>query len=669
MNDNAKLNKSRSIFILRSQNAAVMRKLAFFVCLLCTSLSLQGQSKLTFPEYVISGVEAQVYIETADSSVNISSEQFHVQRNDQGETYISLAFGAKKNYDFSAFSHNSLPKLIPSWWAVVPPIVAIFLALLLKEVIISLFLGIFIGAATLGYYTEGIDGIFSAFLTVLDHYMLSALEDKDHLSVILFSLLIGALVAVISRNGGMQGVVNRIVRFAQTRRSGMLSTYFLGIAIFFDDYANTLVVGNTMRSVTDKLRISREKLAYIVDSTAAPVAAIAFVTTWIGAELGYIASGIEKINENGELIQEGPYSIFMNSLTYSFYPILTLVFMFLLIWKKRDFGPMYSIESETIKNGVNAGEDNDQSTVDTKEFEPADYSRIRAFNAVVPILVVIVGTIVGLLVTGMSAWENAFAEKGISSTLGFFQTLELHEGQSLSFIQRVGLIIGEANSYSALLWSSLTGLTVAIALTATQRILNLRDIMEVAVSGVKTMIPAISILVLAWSLATVTGELRTADVIKDAFGSTFPAWMIPAITFILSALIAFSTGSSWSTMALVYPIMIPTAFAMAQDVETLDNMAILYNTVASVLAGAVLGDHCSPISDTTILSSLASSCNHVSHVRTQMPYALTVGAVSLFLGIIPGALGIPFYLTFPIAIAALYAVIHFLGKKHVDLTA
>jgi Na+/H+ antiporter NhaC len=542
--------------------------------------------------------------------------------------------------------------------------VAILMALILKEVIISLFLGIFIGAATLGFYTGGVTGIFGAFLTVLDHYMLDALSDKDHLSVILFSLLIGALVAVISKNGGMKGVVNRIVKFATTRRSGMLSTYFLGIAIFFDDYANTLVVGNTMRSVTDKLRISREKLAYIVDSTAAPIAAIAFVTTWIGAELGYISSGIAKINENEVLITEGAYSIFMNSLTYSFYPILTLVFMFMLIWKKRDFGPMYKIEATTIEHGVHAGEDDNQSTVDSEEFEPANENIIRSFNAVIPIFVVVFGTIAGLIYTGMNSWHGYFEESGITIRNGFFAALEAHEDQPLGFVQRLGLIIGEADSYAALLWSSLIGLSVAILLTSVQRIMNLRDTMDVVISGIKTMIPAIAILVLAWSLAHVTSDLRTADVIKDAFGSTFKPWLIPAVTFILSAVIAFSTGSSWSTMALVYPIMIPTSFAMAQDIEAIDGMALLYNTVASVLAGSVLGDHCSPISDTTILSSLASSCNHVSHVRTQMPYALTVGAVALFAGVIPGALGVPFYLTFPIAILILYLIIHFFGKKH-----
>lgn len=626
-----------------------------------------GQNTIEFPQTVIGGVETRLTVTTSDSLLVIGDQTYAVETTVDGSSFITYTFHPGKKEDFSMFQHNSEPSVIPGWWAVIPPLIAIALALLIKEVIISLFAGIFIGAATLGFYTDGLSGIFSAFLKVLDHYILTALADSDHLSVILFSLLIGALVAVISKNGGMKGVVNRIVKYARTRRSGMLSTYFLGIAIFFDDYANTLVVGNTMRSVTDKLRISREKLAYIVDSTAAPIAAVAFVTTWIGAELGYITSGIDKINENEVLITEGAYSIFMNSLTYSFYPILTLIFMFMLIWKRKDFGPMYHAEKEAIENGVQSPTNEaNPDALDTEEFEPADENKIRSFNAVIPIMVVVLGTIGGLIYTGMLSWKTTFIESGISLGNGFFHALETHQETSLSFVQRTGLIIGEANSYEALLWSSLVGLSLAILLTTAQKIMNLRDTMDVVISGIKTMIPAIAILVLAWSLAHVTADLRTADVIKDAFGSTFAPWLVPGITFVLSAVIAFSTGSSWSTMALVYPIMIPTAFAMGQEAVGFDGMALLYNTVASVLAGSVLGDHCSPISDTTILSSLASSCNHISHVRTQMPYALTVGAVALFVGIIPGALGVPFYITFPVAILILYAIIHFLGKRHLE---
>jgi len=621
-----------------------------------------SSTQLVMPEYVVEGVETKIQLNTTDtllSSIRIGSRNYLVQLK-YGERFINVIFYRNQLSPFSSF--GKVPAVIPSWWAVIPPLVAIAMALFIKEVLVALLMGIFIGAATLGVYTGGVGGIFSGFLAVLDHYILSALSDTDHLSVIIFSLLIGSIVAVISKNGGMRGVVNRIVKYAQTRRSGMMTTYFLGIAIFFDDYANSLVVGNTMRPVTDKLKISRAKLAYIVDSTAAPVSAIAFVTTWIGAELGYISSAMDKINENGVVVSEGVYSIFVNSLAYSFYPILTLVFMFMLIRSQRDFGPMFKSEKLALNRDST---DFSTSTEDLNydEFEPVTETKVRAFNAIIPVMIIVFGTLIGLVYTGMQSWRAEFMVAGLASNIAFFDGLALVDPESKTTLQQIGSIIGAANSYSALLWSSMVALAVAIGLTISQGIMNLHKTMETVVQGIKTMLPAVLILVLAWSLAEVTRDLNTADVIKNAFGTEFSAWIIPAITFVISALIAFSTGSSWSTMAIVYPIMIPTAFAIASAGDGADAMLILYNTVASVLAGAVLGDHCSPISDTTILSSLATSCDHVEHVKTQMPYAITVGSVALFVGIIPTSLGLSPLIAFPLGITVLFLIIRLIGKK------
>lgn len=640
-------------------------RIVFFIFYFFVIHAIWGQSNgfsLDFPEFAIEGVKTKIPIRfDNDSLVNsmIIDEKFDLHKSDQGY-FIEFVFKRGEKTDLTQY--GELPTIIPAWWAVVPPLVAIIFALLFKEVLVALLTGIFIGAATLGFYTGGISGVFSGFLAVLDHYILHALSDSDHLSVVLFSLFIGSIVAVISKNGGMKGVVNRIVKYAQTRRSGMLTTYFLGIAIFFDDYANTLVVGNTMRPVTDKLRISRQKLAYIVDSTAAPVSAIAFVTTWIGAELGYISTAIEKINENEELISEGVYSIFINSLAYSFYPIFTLIFMFMLIWSQRDFGAMYQAESDAIQ-GKQKLNPNTEAEASQEEFEPVNATKVRAFNAIIPVFIIVFGTLVGLVYTGVKSWRLKFETLNIDSQLKFFDALKIADADTETILQKIGTIIGAADSYSALMWSSMTALFVAILLTVSQGIMSLQKTMETAMDGIKTMLPAIAILVLAWSLAEVTRDLNTADVIKNAFGTNFSAWLIPAITFVISALIAFSTGSSWSTMAIVYPIMIPTAFALASDGSGVDSMTILYNTVASVLAGAVLGDHCSPISDTTILSSLATSCDHVEHVKTQIPYALTVGAVALFVGVVPTALGMSPWIAFPLGILILFGAIKILGRK------
>jgi Na+/H+ antiporter NhaC len=448
------------------------------------------------------------------------------------------------------------------------------------------------------------------------------------------------MVSVISKNGGMQGVVNRISKYATTAKSGQLATWFLGIAIFFDDYANTLIVGNTMRPITDRLKISREKLAYLVDSTAAPIAAIAFITTWIGAELGYIESGIETI----EGLEESVYSIFISSLAYSFYPIFALIFMLILILRERDFGPMYEAEKRA-RIGSSEEENITTTSQELDEFTAKEGIEHKAYNAILPVGVVIIGTVIGLIHTG---WDQA-----------------VMDDSAMSFSRKISTIIGNADSYKALLWSSLGGLFTAILLSVGQKLMNIHQSVNAAVGGFKTMLTAIIILVLAWSLALVIEDLHTADFLTSIMSDNISPYFVPTLTFLLAAVVAFSTGSSWGTMAILYPLMLPSSWAicLAAGIPEAETLSIFHNVVACVLAGAVLGDHCSPISDTTILSSLASSCNHINHVRTQMPYALTVGAVAILFGTIPSAYGVPFWITLPVGVLVLYLTIGKLGKK------
>lgn len=657
-----------------------MKRILSLLFILIGSISLFAQNDdaivITAPDYVMLGTDVECDIAGKNVPDSLELNEGWAVINKENNTVEIKNYQKEVSFKQNVVFNKPVGE-IPLWLSILPPILAILLALIFKEVTYSLFTGIYIGTAVIGVYAEGWVGIFTGFLRVLDTYILDALSDGGHLSVILFSLIIGALVAVISKNGGMAGVVNRITKYANTRKSGQLATYILGIAIFFDDYANTLVVGNTMRSVTDKLKISREKLAYIVDSTAAPIAAIAFVTTWIGAELGYISDGLSKINANETQISEGVYSIFMSSLSYSFYPIFTLFFMLFLIMKKRDFGPMLQYEKDAI-----AGKSEDDDTAvdeeveaELKALEPEKGIKQRSFNAVIPILVVVFGTIIGLVVTGFDstiASINAMQFEivpgnivEVSDWSGAWENMKFLPEKPETFMQHVGTLIGKSDSYQALLWASLSGLFVALFLSLSQRILSVEKSMATVISGFKTMLPAAIILVLAWALAGVTEDLHTADFIKGLFGDSFSPIWIPAITFILSAIIAFSTGSSWSTMALIYPIMLPAAWAVSQGAgyEVGESMNIFYITVSSVLAGAVLGDHCSPISDTTILSSLATSCNHVNHVKTQMPYALTVGGVALVIGIIPAALGVSSLITVPIGIAVLFLIVHFVGKR------
>ncbi len=560
---------------------------------------------------------------------------------------------------------------IPLWLSILPPLIAIFLALIFREVIASLFIGIWAGAFVAGGLR--FDSMYYALISLYDvitTYVITALADIDHMSIIVFSLLIGGMVAIISRNGGMVGVVNRLSRYAKTPRSTQFVTWLLGVAIFFDDYANTLIVGNTMRSVTDRFRISREKLAYIVDSTAAPVAAIAFVTTWIGAELSYIDEGMQLLVGFDEDLT--PYSVFIESLKYSFYPILTLLFILFLIYNNRDFGPMLKAERRARSTGqVSPPSSSDEDKAEIEDLSPITSAPLRSRNAIIPVLTVIIVTLFGLIDTGLAATYGDLVANGTApptdgwgATWGAMPTI-LTDGDG--FFLRIGKIIGSSNSYTALLYASFSGVLVALLLTIGQRIMSLERTIGTMATGFKTMLPAVMILTLAWSLAATTHELHTATFLTGVLQGNLSPLLLPPIIFILAAVISFSTGSSWSTMAILYPIAIPTTWAicLAQGLDSDFSHELLFNVISIVLGASVMGDHCSPISDTTILSSLASDCNHIEHVRTQLPYALVVGGVSIALVTIAGFLGGGWFLNLVLLLigaGTLFAITRFIGK-------
>ncbi len=541
--------------------------------------------------------------------------------------FIILLLGMLLLY---AFGPVAAP--MPLWMSVLPPLVAIVMALLIKEVISSLFMGVltgtFITALYAGHSPE--QALGGGILRVVDTYVVGSLFDKDHVTIIVFTLLIGGMVRIITANGGMQGVVNWLSRRAKSPRSGQLMTFLMDLCIFFDDYSNTLVVGNTMRPIADKLKVSREKLAYIVDSTSAPVVAVAFVTTWIGAELSYIQDGINIIG-----LDMSSYSVFFNSLAYSFYPFLTLGFVLMVILSRRDFGPMLKAERKArLAEGMTL--ENVETTV--------QFAHI--IDALIPLLVLIFGTIGGLVFTGYDAsvWTNP--------NVGFFSKLSA--------------TIGEANSYQALLWASLLSLLTAIVMTLLRGSLAFAKVMEEMIEGFKTMFNAVLILTMAWSIALVTKDMHTAEFVSQLLlqWSLSPVW-VPALTFLLAALIGFSTGTSWGTMAILYPLILPASWMLCQEqgLSVDATLPLFYNVVASVMAGAVMGDHCSPISDTTIMSSLSSRCDHMQHVSTQMPYALTVGGVAVLIGVLPTALGLPSWVAFLLGFAILGLVVRLVGKK------
>lgn len=633
------------------KNTILISLLAF--CLLFISKSaFANDIVLEKPAVIISNIVSDLFIpiqqfddfDASELTIRIDGYLIEPTSIDKNKIHIRHTFNASCEIEIDHKNVQSKfeVRVIPLWFSILPPLIAILLALVFKEVFSALIIGTLTGTILIAYFNGAswFVSLFTGIFTFVDTTLITTLSSSSHLSVIIFSLLIGAMVTLISKNGGMLGVVNILARYAKSPRSGQLVTWLLGVAIFFDDYANTLVVGNTMRPVTDRLRISREKLSYIVDSTAAPVAAIAFVTTWIGAELGYIQDGVATIG-----IEQSAYTIFLNSLAYSYYPIFALIFILILVWSRKDFGPM--VKAERLARSKEPAKLTTQQDAGYGNLKVAEDTTPHWYNAVLPVVVVVGTTISGLMYTG-------YAETGWQENLGITKNLSV--------------ILGQADSYKSLLWGSMLGVIVALLLTWAQRLLKLQESIEALVDGIKTMMTAVLILVLAWSLASITETLHTADFITQILVNIDASpFILPAITFIMSALIAFSTGSSWGTMAILYPLILPATWLISQEygLEHDEAMSIFYNVVSTVLSGSVLGDHCSPISDTTILSSLASSCNHIDHVKTQLPYALTVGFVAVLIGTLPAAYGIPGYVLFPTGIVLLILVVKYFGKSTV----
>lgn len=517
--------------------------------------------------------------------------------------------------------------------SILPPLIAIILALLTRHVILSLFAGVWLGATFL-YDNNPIIG----FLHIIDRFISPALADPDHAAIIIFSMLLGGMVGVISKNGGTYGIVGLVTKWAKGVRTGQFATWLLGVLIFFDDYANTLIVGHTMRPVTDKLKISREKLAFIVDSTAAPVAGLT-LSTWIGYEIGLIADSLSQTGYKGDA-----FSVFFLSIPYRFYPILAVFFVLLIALAKRDFGPMLTAERRAFTKGelVAPGSHPAEDQTDLKTVMPAKGIKYRWYNGVIPIAVVVIVTFVGLYVTG----RNAVLESGEQ-------------------IEGIRQIIGKASSSQALFWASLSGCVIAIILSVCQRILTLTQAMDAWFSGIKSMLLAMVILILAWSIGAVTKEMGTAVYLTGLLkNSIHPSW-IPTLTFLIAAATSFATGTSWGTMAILMPLVMPLSWTIATSagLSTVMTENVFLGTVSGVLAGAIFGDHCSPISDTTVMSSMASACDHVDHVKTQLPYAVTVGVVCVLAGSIPTGFGFPPAISLILAAVILTLLLRFIGKK------
>ncbi|HUE77372.1 MAG TPA: Na+/H+ antiporter NhaC family protein, partial [Longimicrobiales bacterium] len=433
----------------------------------------------------------------------------------------------------------------PGWLSLLPPLAAIAMALVFREVVISLFVGVWLGALFLAGYDP-----FAATLRSVDTYAVEALSDSGHISIIIFSLLLGGMVGVISRNGGTQGFVEAMRGAATDRRRGQFFTWLAGIAIFFDDYANTLIVGNTMRPVTDRLKVSREKLAYIVDSTAAPMAAIALISTWVGFEITLIGDTLQTAAgqvadpaQAAELMAgaENPFNVFLHSIPYLFYPILALLFVLMVVLTRRDFGPMRDAEIRAAsggglyREGAMLAADTSGGLMDAPPDKPH-----RWYNAAVPVLATVAVALGGIYVTGRAALLEADPAGGFA----------LRE------------IVGAADPFVSLIWASFIGSALAIVLSFGQRILTVNEAVDAWVGGMKAMMLAMIILVLAWSLGGVTEAMGTGPYLSSLLQDTLPINLLPVLVFITAAVISFATGTSWGTMSILFPVVVPLAVAM-----------------------------------------------------------------------------------------------------------
>ena len=552
------------------------------------------------------------------SSVTNSKIKFE---NINTDALGNVSFELEKN---SIKIHELKKYVIRPWVSILPPLIAITLAFLTKSIVPSLFVAIWFGSWAVSGLTFG--GIFTGLLDSFNVFILNTILDKDHTVIALFTLMLGGMVGIIYRNGGMHGIIQLLIKKANTPKKGQISIWLFGIIIFFDDYSNTLIVGNTSRLLCDRLGISREKLAYLVDSTSAPVATVAVITTWIGFQISIISDSIENISG----ISESAYLLFIHSIAYSFYPFLALFLVGLVVTMGKDFGPMVDAEIRARKNKNKKVEKTVQDN--GEELKVKENIPHRAVNAILPIAVLVVSM--------------------------FYFIFSSGQGETIKDI------LGSADTFSALMHSTLLSAFVATLLSVGQRILSLNETFEAWYNGLKFMMMGLLVLVLAWALADISKDLHTADYIVSVLGDKIPIQILPTVVFFIAAVTAFGSGSSWGVMAILMPLVIPLCWAVMENYggPGPENIHILYSTIACVLTGAVWADHCSPISDTTILTSMASGCDLMDHVKTQMPYALIAGSIALFIGTLPAGFGVPWWLLLGLGFILLFIIINTYGK-------
>jgi Na+/H+ antiporter NhaC len=549
--------------------------------------------------------------------------------------------------------------LLPSFgehggWSLFPPLCAISVAILTGRIVVGLCSALAAAALIAGLDSVGpipaieaaaawlhLPDVIAAGLTKAPvGYVVKPLAESFQLYILAFTVSLIGMVRIVSVAGGTRGIAEALARSSEGKHAARLSAWLLGMVIFFDDYANTLVVGTTMRPVFDRFHISREKLAYLVDSTAAPVAGIALISTWIGYEVGLFEDAMQSVGTG-----ISGYELFFRALPSRFYCLLSLVFVGASILLRRDFGPMLTAERRAsttgavLRPGAQAMAGEEDRGLEIPAGVVADW-RV----AVAPVALVIIGVLVGMQ---YDAWSAADVVEARGRD-GFF---------SRSYWT---MVFSNAEGARVMFQAAVAGSVLAFGLAVSRRGEDGRFPISPAIAarawagGVTGFSGALIILVLAWAIKEACGAVGTSQYLVAALGDSLPATALPVLVFLLASIVAFSIGTSWTTMALLLPTTIPLA-------HTLGGMPIAVLVAAAVLDGAIFGDHCSPISDTTVLSSVASGCDHLDHVKTQFPYALATMAVAALFGYVGTAIVWPAWVGLLIGTAVICAMLWFFG--------
>lgn len=523
--------------------------------------------------------------------------------------------------------------------SVVPPLLAIALAIVTRRPMLSLFLGIWSGAII---YTEslGLGQTFEWITTAIIY------DEGFHVQILLFTILLGSGVALIWRLGGALAVRNWATSRLETQRNVGLTTWVLGMLMFFDDYANTAIVGSTMREISDQMRISREKLSYIVDSTAAPVATIG-LSSWVAFQLSLIAGAYEDLGADGEA--PTAFETFVWSIPYNTYALLAIVMVGIIVYTGRDFGEMLDAEHRAWQTGkVNREDAQPLQEVEKDLGEPIEKRpMLRTFFA--PVVVLIAVTLAGAFWTGYDEWVGEQAEEGAPTAL---DAAVAEDGT----LQVLVDIVGAGDFAGALVWGSFAMVATAIAIGVVYDLFDLGDGVDTVLDGFRLMITAVTILVLAWTITEVAEVLETGEFVAGFVGEAIPLELLPIAVLFVAAFVAFTMGSSWATMGIVTPIAIQVTYELT---GSFDMMPVI---VGAVFSGAIFGDHTSPISDTSVLSSTFTGADLIDHVRTQLYYAGTVMLVVVGCYLLYGYLSVPPIVFVPLGALALVGLVYGLSE-------